>query len=147
MSEILVGCQLSGKAPDMLGPGGGYPGRLDGADVCTPGCCSYRMTVVGDDPVAMLTGCFEMGRGCQWLLVYAPSKARYVCLDREKHTNGSCEQVLETAVDRNAFKDVPCYLCLVTLVARPKAGETRGGQAKHWLRLERQGCYVTVLQM
>lgn len=54
MSDILVGCQLPGKAPDMLGPGGGYPGRLAGADVSAPGGCPYRMTVVGDDPVAML---------------------------------------------------------------------------------------------
>lgn len=55
MSEILVGCQLSGKAPDMLGPRGGYPAGWDGADEYAPGGCSYRMTVVGDDPVAMLT--------------------------------------------------------------------------------------------
>lgn len=58
----------------------------------------------------------------------------------------SCEQTLETAVDRNAFKDVPCCHCLFTCVAQPKGGETRGGQAKYWLRVERQGCYVTALQ-
>lgn len=55
VSETLVGCQLSGKAPDILGPEGGNPGRVDGADVSAPGGCSYRITVVGDDPVAMLT--------------------------------------------------------------------------------------------
>lgn len=56
VSVTLVGCQLSGKAPDMLAPWDGYPGRLEGADVSAgPFACSYRMTVVGDDAVAMLT--------------------------------------------------------------------------------------------
>lgn len=89
MSETLVGCQLPGKAPDMLGPGGGYPGRLDGADVSAPGGCSYRMTVVGDDPVAMLATSGVgvgggWGRGCLCLSVAAPPKALYVSLVIEK---------------------------------------------------------------
>lgn len=37
VSETLVGCQLLGKAPDMLGPEGGNPLTLDGADAFAPG--------------------------------------------------------------------------------------------------------------
>lgn len=127
VSETLVGCQLLGKAPDMLGPGGGNPVRLDGADGSAPGGCPYRMTVVGDDPVAMLDVLRGDDDTCGHQDRHLPVRHNSLIVKMRKW---SCEQAFETAVDRKTFKDVPCYCCLFTWVAQPKGGGDSGWTGK-----------------